>query len=137
MTYEGIHVLSPEGEYSLLSTTSTSRACGLPARAGAAAVDRQTSRIAARKASASLALRKSAQFGSEVHSNDGIPSAASVVETMASRRGPDAAEDAAPHQVFFEVANLFAPRIVAGVLRQTLRRNVRRAADGATPRAVS
>jgi hypothetical protein len=81
--------------------------------------------------------KRLAHAGSEVHSNDGIPSAASVVETMASRRGPDAAaEDAAPHQVFFEVANLFAPRIVAGVLRQTLRRDTRRAADGAAPRGV-
>jgi hypothetical protein len=41
------------------------------------------------------------------------------------------AEDAAAHQVFIEVAhllrppaNLFAPRIVAGVLRQAPRRGV-------------
>jgi flavin-dependent dehydrogenase len=52
-------------------------------------------------------------------------------------------EDAAAHQVFIEVAhllrppaNLFAPRIVAGVLRQTLRRNARRAPASASPRGV-
>jgi 2-polyprenyl-6-methoxyphenol hydroxylase-like FAD-dependent oxidoreductase len=53
-------------------------------------------------------------------------------------------EDAAANQVFIEVAHLlrppaslFAPRIVAGVLRQALRGHGRRAADAVPPRATT